>query len=261
MGRPDFNQYAGGLTVPNIENYNPSDRITVNNVSIKAWQAETYQVRFEYYFGQLGQLSIGGFIRDYKNFFQSVTSESTPEFLAAYGLDEDSYGRYLVVTQFNAPGTIRMKGFEIDYRQALTFLPQWARGMQFSANISSQRATGTDAFQDMNPFTCNWGLSITRPKFNLRINENYRGIQRRGVITGASIEPGTYNYRPKRLYVDVSGEYYLNRKFGLFMSMRNIGGATEDQKTYGPHTPLYARFRQRDDYGGSLWTARIKGTF
>ena len=49
--------------------------------------------------------------------------------------------------------------------------------------------------------------------------------------------------------------------FGLFMSMRNIGGATEDQKTYGPHTPLYARFRQRDDYGGSLWTAGIKGTF
>jgi TonB-dependent receptor len=261
VGRPDFNQYAGGLTVPNIENYNPNDRITVNNVSIKAWQAETYQMRFEYYFGQIGQFSIGGFIRDYKNFFQSVTSESTPEFLAAYGLDEDSYGRYLVVTQFNAPDTIRMKGFEIDYRQALTFLPHWARGMQFSANISSQRATGTDAFQDMNPFTCNWGLSITRPKFNLRINENYRGIQRRAVVTGASIEPGTYNYRTKRLYVDVSGEYYLNRKFGLFMSMRNIGGATEDQKTYGPHTPLYARFRQRDDYGGSLWTAGIKGSF
>jgi TonB-dependent receptor len=261
LGRPDFNQYAGGLTVPNIENYNPNDRITVNNVSIKAWQAETYMMRFEYYFRQLGQLSIGGFIRDYKNFFRNVTSESTPEFLAAYGLDEDSYGRYLVVTQFNAPDTIRMTGFEIDYRQALTFLPQWARGMQFSANISSQRATGTDAFQDMNPFTCNWGLSLTRPKFNLRINENYRGIQRRAAFTGAGIEPGTYNYRSKRLYIDLSGEYYLRRQLGLFISIRNINNATEDQKTYGPHTPLYARFRQRDDYGAPLWTAGIKGTF
>jgi hypothetical protein len=43
--------------------------------------------------------------------------------------------------------------------------------------------------------------------------------------------------------------------------MRNLRGATEDTKIYGPNTPLYARFRQRDDYGGSLWTAGIKGTF
>src|SRR5207248_2155131 len=50
VGRPDFNQYAGGLTLPNTEQFNPNDRITVNNVSIKAWQAETYMMRFEYYF-------------------------------------------------------------------------------------------------------------------------------------------------------------------------------------------------------------------
>ena len=176
-------------------------------------------------------------------------------------LDDESYGQYLVVTQFNAPDVIRMKGFEIDYKQALTFLPNWARGVQFFANISSQRARGTDNFQDMNPFTANWGLSLSRPKFNIRINENYRGIQRRAAVTGASIEPGTYNYRPKRLYVDVTGEYYLSRRLGLFFALRNIGGATEDTKIYGPNTPKYARFRQRDDYGGSLWTAGIKGSF
>ena len=36
---------------------------------------------------------------------------------------------------------------------------------------------------------------------------------------------------------------------------KNMTGATEDTKIYGPNTPRYARFRQRDDYGGSLWTA------
>ena len=261
VGRPDFNQYAGGLTLPNVENFNPNDRITVNNVSIKAWQAATYMARLEYYFGNVGQFSIGGFIRDFKGFFQNVTTLVTPEFLAAYGLDFDTYGQYPVATQFNDPDTIRMTGFEIDYKQALTFLPHWGRGLQFFANVSSQRAKGTDNFQDMNPFTANWGLSLTRPKFNIRINENYRGIQRRSVVTGASIEPGTYNYRPKRLYVDVSGEYYLSRRFGLFVTLRNITGATEDQKAYGPHTPKYARFRQRDDYGGSLWSAGVKGSF
>jgi TonB-dependent receptor len=261
VGRPDFNQYAGGLTLPNTEVVNPNDRITVNNVSIRAWQAETYMARLEYYFGTVGQLSVAYFVRDYDNMFGNVTTPVTAEFLAAYDLDPGTYGIYQVVTQFNAQNPIRMKGIEVDYRQALTFLPHWARGVNFNANFSSQRARNSfDYFQDMNPFTINWGLSLTRPKFNVRINENYRGIQRRAAVTGRSIEPGTYNYRPKRLYIDVSGEYFLRRGLGVFLSIRNIGSATEDTKIYGPNTPRYARFRQRDDYA-SLWTAGIKGTF
>ncbi len=263
VGRPNFNQYSGGVTLPDIENLNANSRITVNNASIKSWQAETYMARLEYYFGTVGSLSVGTFIRDYQNFFQTVTSFVSSEFLETYGLDEEEYGTILVTTQFNNPTRIRQRGFEIDYKQTLTFLPQWARGFQFFANISSQRAKGTDNLQDMNPFTANWGLSFTRPKFNIRINENYRGIQRRGVVASTatnSIEPGTYNYRPKRLYMDVTGEYFLNRKFGLFFALRNIGGATEDTKIYGPNTPAYAKFRQRDDYA-SLWTAGVKGSF
>ncbi len=260
VGRPDFNQYAGGVTLPDLENINANSRITVNNASIQAWQAETYMARLEYYFGNAGSLSVGGFIRDYKNFFQTVVSLVSPGFLETYSLDETEYGGILVSTQFNNPDVVRQHGFEVDYKQALTFLPQWARGMRFFANVSSQRAKGTDSLQDMNPFTANWGLSLTRPKFNIRINENYRGIQRRGRITGRGLEEGTYNYRPKRLYIDVTGEYYLSRKFGLFATLRNVGGATEDQKVYGPSTPAYAKFRQRDDYA-SLWTFGIKGTF
>ncbi len=264
VGRPDFNQYSGGVTLPDIETLNPNSRITVNNASIKAWQAETYMARIEYYFGNVGSLSAGAYIRDYQNFFVNVTDYVSDAFLETYGLDPEEYGSILTVTQFNSPVRIRQRGFEIDYKQSLTFLPPWAGGLQFFANVSSQRATKTDNLQDMNPFTANWGLSLTRPKFNLRINENYRGIQRRGAVASTatnSIEPGTYNYRPKRLYVDVTGEYYFRRSTAVFFAFRNIRGATEDTKIYGPSTPAYARFRQRDDYGGSLWTAGIKGSF
>ena len=261
VGRPDFDQYAGGLTLPNTELVNPNDRITVNNVSIRAWQAETYMARLEYYFGTVGQLSVAYFVRDYDNMFGNVTTPVTSEFLAAYDLDPETYGIYQVVTQFNAENPIRMKGLEVDYRQALTFLPHWARGLNFNANFSSQRAKNSfDYFQDMNPFTVNWGLSLSRPKFNVRINENYRGAQRRAAVTGRSIQAGTYNYFPKRLYIDVSGEYYLRRGLGVFLAIRNIGSATEDTKIYGPATPKYAHFRTRNDYS-SLWTAGVKGTF
>lgn len=262
VGRPDFNEYSGGLILPNTENQNPNDRITVSNVSLRAWQAETYMARLEYYF-KGGQFSVMYYVRDYDNMFGNVTTPVTPEFLDAYSLDPDTYGIYQVVTKFNVQNPIRQKGFEIDYRQQLTFLPHWARGVNVMANVSSQRARDSyDYLQDMNPFTANWGLSLVRPKFNIRINENYRGIQRRAAVasTGRGIEPGTYNYRPKRLYIDVSGEYFLKRGLGVFISIRNIGSATEDTKIYGPNTPRYAHFRQRDDYA-SLWTVGVKGSF
>jgi hypothetical protein len=69
-----------------------------------------------------------------------------------------------VATKVNSPLNVRMTGYELNYRQALTFLPSWARGVQFFANITSQRAKDTDELVDMTPFSANWGLSLTRPE-------------------------------------------------------------------------------------------------
>ena len=260
VGRPDFNQYSGGLTLPDIEQPKAGDRITVSNVGIKAWQARTYMTRLEYYFGNGGEVSGAFFLRDFTNFFDSVVTDATPEFLAAYGLDAETYGQYPVATKVNNPLNVRMTGFELNYRQALTFLPPWARGVQVFANITSQRAKDTDDLQDMTPFSANWGVSISRPKWNLRINENYRGQKRTGLVTGTGIEAGSYSYFKKRLFIDVSGEYFLRRSIGVFVSIRNLNNAPEDEKIYGAHTPDYARFRAREAYH-PLWTTGIKGTF
>ena len=143
-------------------------------------------------------------------------------------------------------------------RQALTFLPSWARGVQFFANATSQRAKDTDELVDMSPFSFNWGLSVTRPKWNVRINENYRGQKRTSPVTGSGIEAGSYDYFKKRLFIDVSGEYYLRPALGLFVSVRNLNNAPEDEKIYGPSTPDYARFRAREAYH-PLWTVGVKG--
>jgi hypothetical protein len=79
-------------------------------------------------------------------------------------------------------------------------------------------------------------------------------------VTGRSIEPGTFNWGSKRLYIDVNGEYYFRRNIALFASMRNINDATEDFEIHGPSTPEHAQFRQRQDYG-SAWIFGLKGTF
>lgn len=75
--------------------------ISVNNPGIKAWSAETYKVRLEYYFERVGTINIGAFRRDFKNFFGGVRFPATPEFLSFYNLDPSDYGDYDVTTNHN----------------------------------------------------------------------------------------------------------------------------------------------------------------
>ena len=104
------------------------------------------------------------------------------------------------------------------------------------------------------------GISLTRPKYNLKANWNYRGEQRRAAINVRGVESGTFTYSAPRLYLDVNAEYYFNRRLGVFASLRNIANVTEDTEVYGPNTPSESRFVQRNDYSAS-WTFGIKGTF
>ena len=263
VGRPDFNQYAGGVSLPDTtSDPSPTNRIVVNNAGIKAWQAKSVMVRLEYYFAGVGQFSVGTFRRHIRDFFGSATFAATPDFLALYGVDPALYGRYDVVTQANLAGTVRMEGWDLNYKQALTFLPHWARGVQVFANGTLQRVLGAGAenFSGYVPRTVNWGVSLSRPRYVFRANWNYRSRQRLGeVAAGRSIEPGTFNYGSRRLNIELLGEYYFWKRWGAFASMRNLRDQPEDLKAYGPSTPEIARFRQRTNFG-SLWTIGVKTT-
>lgn len=263
VGRPNFNQYAGGLTLPNTdEPPGPGNRITVNNAAIKAWSARTFNVRIERYFQGVGQVSVAAFRREFENFFGNTIFPATPDFLALYGLNPELYEGYDVATQHNIEGRVRMQGIQFNYKQALTFLPHWARGIQVFANASSQRALGDASanFAGYVPRSGSWGVSLTRSKFNVRTNWNYRGRQRRAAVNGTGIEPGTFQWGSKRLYVDVLGEYYFRKNWAVYANLRNVGDATEDIQIFGPSTPAHAQFRQRIDYA-SLWTFGVRATF
>ena len=264
IGAPGMDQYAGGVTLPNTDNLpSPSNRISLANAAIKPWTANSAKLRLEYYFAGVGQISAGVFRRDYKNFFGNTVFTPTPEFLALYGLDPDEYGAYEVSTQYNLPGTVRTEGYDLSYKQALTFLPTWARGLQAFANWSVRKTKATNlgalGFNDI-PHSGSWGLSLTRPRFSVRLNVSLRAAQRLGAVTGVGIEPDTYNYTPARNTVDVLGEYLIWKRVAVFANLRNVGDVPNEGTTVGPSTPALARLRFRERYG-SLWTIGLKGTF
>jgi iron complex outermembrane recepter protein len=263
VGRPNFVQYSGGIQLPDLDEApSNTNRIVSSNPAIKAWQGRTVNVRLERYFEGVGQLSVGAFRREIDNFFGGVVTRATAELLEDFHLDPATYGNYDVQTQYNVPGTVRMEGFDISYKQALTFLPHWARGVQVFANGTSQRLLG-DENSNFNNFirrSTSWGASLTRPKFSVRVNWNYRDRQRNDALTGVGIEPGTFNYSPKRLYIGVQGEYYFWKRLAVFANLQNIGDTPVDSEIYGPNVPEPAQLRQRIKYG-SLWTFGVKGTW
>lgn len=266
VGRPDFNQYAGGITLPDsTQGPSPTNQIVVNNAGIKAWSARSGNVRLEYYFSGVGQVSVGAFRREIENMFGNTVFIPTPAFLGEYGLDPAVYGAYNVSTQYNLPGVVRMEGLEFNYKQALTFLPSWARGLQLFANGNTLRAIGpnVDALTGANyiPRSANWGISLTRQKFDVRINWNYHGRQLMGpVAAGRGIAPGTKNWSSKRNYVDISGEYRLHKWVSLYAAIRNLNDVPEDMEIVNTQTPYLARLRQRQNFG-ALWTVGLKGSF
>ena len=257
IGRPDYNQYSGGLTLPDTSiGDSATNRIVANNVDINPWAAKSLVLRLEHYFQGVGVVSVAAFRRDVRNFFGSTVQTATPEFLGFYGLDANVYGRYGVATQYNIPGTVRFEGVSLNYRQSLTFLPDWARGFEVFANGTAQRAVGDTGgnFAGYIPRSGSAGISLTRAKYNLRANLNYRGrTQLNAVASGLSIEPGTYNWQPPSTFVDVIAEFNIRKNLSIYANLRNVTDQGATTEIYGPSTPSHARFSQTTRYG-SLWT-------
>jgi TonB-dependent receptor len=264
IGRPNFDQLAGGITLPDLSLPNAANnRITVNNPRVKAWSAQTFKASLEYYFQQVGLISVSGYSRRIEDFFGSAVFRPTNEFLEFYGLDPSLYTGYDASTQFNLATPVRMSGVDVNYKQALTFLPNWARGVQVFANASAQRMTGDEAgnFAGYIPRTYNWGVSLDRPRYNLRMNWNYSGRARAGIVaTGRGIDPATFMWNSKRMIVDLSAEYRFDRRMSAFMNLSNITDAPIDLEIAGPRTPDHAQFRTRSEYGAQ-WTFGVRGTF
>ncbi len=259
LARPNYGNIIPGTTLPDPAG--TSRIITINNIDLKPWTARNYDLALSYYPAGGGEVSTGVFRKDIKDFFGSRDVDATSELLDRYEIDQTyAEGGYLIRTLQNA-GEARITGVEFNYRQPLKFLPSWARGVNVRYNITQLHLVG-NTLSDFSAFirrSQNGGISLDRPKYNVRFNWNARGRQRQGAI-GGTAEPGTFAYMHPRLTLDVEMEYRFSRRLGLFLGGRNVTGEPFIIERYGPNTPPYARRHQRDDYGIAI-SAGVKGTF
>jgi iron complex outermembrane recepter protein len=238
----------------------------VNNPSLQPWTADNYDLTLEAYNLKGAVASIGVFRKDITNFFGSTRTPVTPELLEQYGLSDDPlYLDYDLVTMTNA-GDARISGIEFNYRQSLTFLPDWAKGFQVFVNGSRMRLSGSASaeFDGFNPSTYAAGINFVRPRFFIKLSGTYQGETRRtlnAVSAGNGIPAGTYTYQDARRRISLAVQYSLNKHFALFGNVTDLGGGFNPTSLrYAPGTPEYAKISRYQELGSTI-TIGIKGTF
>jgi iron complex outermembrane receptor protein len=264
FNRPDFGNILPSMNLPDPES--TARTITATNPGLKPWFANSYGASLEYYFNEpsTGVVSVRAYRRDITDFWGTSLTPATDELLDPYGVDPSMYGEalgYMISTTRNV-GDARVTGTEFDYRQNLTFLPRWARGFTVFGNVTLQRLQGSQqaSFSGFVRKTYNWGVTFSRDRFSLRLAVNHRGRIEQGRVTVAGAEPNTIIYLQARAIADLSAEYRLTRRYGLFVTGRNVNSADEDTVRYGPSTPANKIITGRINYGPT-WYVGVKGTF
>ena len=263
IGRPDFGQYVSGLNLPDLTlGPTANNVIMANNPGVNPWTGFTTTAALEYYLGKVGLLSVTVYQRDIDGFIVSARRPADAAFLDAWALSDD-YAGYDVATQGNSPGSIRFRGGQAAYKQALTFLPAWARGVNAFGNVSWQRVEGDDAQSVIRngqfvPITGSWGVALGRERYSVRLNWNYRGRTRQN-----SRANGAWQYQRRRLYIDLDADYYLtkSKRLGLFFNARNLRDQGDNEiDVTSAETPVNARNREIREYG-VLYTFGVRGNF
>ena len=263
IGRPDLNYITPGTTITAPEVANPT--ITVSNTRLRPWTADNYDLTVESYNFRDGFGVFGVFQKNIRNFFGSRSVQATPDLLDLYSVPNDgSYGNYRIVTMENA-GDAKVTGVEFGYRQSLTFLPHWARGLQASFTVTKLKLSGSNTaeFTGFNPSTFSGGVNLLRERFFIKATLSYQGETRRASVDPSvanGIPANAYLYQGKRVRLGITTQYSLSRRYAIYASIMDVGGFDQEQFRYAPGTPDYAK-GQRLTKIGTFVTLGIKGTF
>ena len=259
IGRPAMAEITPGVVFPNPTT--TARTITLNNPGLLPWSSDNFDLSLETYDLKGAVISAGVFRKNIADFFTTIVSPMTPELLAEYGLSEE-YSTYDISTKRNG-GEASLTGFEWSYRQALNFLPGWARGFHVFINGTHISLSGPNAddFTSFSPKNINWGVSYARARFLAKVNVAQSGKVRNGVIaSSATIPVGAYRYVGSQTTIDLSAQYKLSKLFTLFGSVRNAGQADRYTLDYAESTPEFARVRVVQRFGAMV-SLGVKGEF
>jgi TonB-dependent receptor len=261
IGRPNLNEIIPGTTITDPDSESVNRIITVVNAGLEPWTANNYDFTAEAYHIQGAVASASLFQKDISNFFATDRRAATPDLLAQYELPPD-YIDYDIITKRNA-GAATIRGFELSYRQSLSILGPWARGIQVFGNMTSMNLSGPNAddFAEFSPRNINWGASYVRARFNFKVNiSSNKWVRRSRATASATVPAGSYTYREAQTRIDLSSEYRFTKTITVYASVRNLFASPLRGTIHNSDLPGYA-WPNAYQFSPALFTLGVKGDF
>jgi TonB-dependent receptor len=237
MARPQLGNLSPGGSITTTGNLS----ITVGNPLLEPFRAKTFDASFEWYFGKNSFLGLGLFYKDIDTYIQSlrVNVPYSETGLPISLLPPNFTGTevFQVTTPVNTPGG-PLKGYEINYQQAFTFLPDWGRNFGTLLNYTyvksridylvspTASATITDDLLNLSPKTWNATLYYDDGRFTARVSGTYRQ-------TFVTRVPGQNNNdvegKNASTNVDASLSYRVTPNIQLTLEGLNLTNEVNDQ--------------------------------
>jgi hypothetical protein len=121
-----------------------------------------------------------------------------------------------------------MTGIDVNYKQALTFLPHCPACSPMARPAPPAKL---GQFRRLRAAHSELGLQPSR-QIQRPHELNYRGRNRRGWSPTGLHEPARQPAR--NTFVDILGEYRFAKRMSFFFNLRNFTDSPEDFKIYGP---------------------------
>jgi len=261
IARPDLDRLGRGLVQGFTANQNQYPNLppllpittggTAGNPDLDPYRTSNYNASLEWYFSRDALVNAAAFVIDVASFpGRRSAQEALP--------DGDGVVRAggTVTRDFNAGGG-KIRGFEVGFQQAFTFLPGVLSGFGTQANytyVTSKLSTPQLDFRDrplpfpdLSRHQANAILYYQKYGIQGRVAGNYRSrrfsqlSERNNVGVAASAIPGTTAlsnlavYYMPTFYLDASLSYDLNEHATIYVQGSNLTGEREQR---------YAQFKE-----------------
>jgi len=237
MSRPQLANLSPGGTISTTGNLS----ITVGNPFLQPFRAKTYDASWEWYFAKTSFLGVGLFYKDIGTYIQSLRTNipynqtGLPISLLPPNFTGEEV--FQVTTPVNTSGG-PLKGYEINYQQALTMLPSYAKNLGVILNYTyvnskinylvspTATTTITDDLLNLSPKSWNATIYYDDGRLNARVAWAYR----EAFLTRV---PGQNNNdvegKNSTLNVDASLSYKITNNVQLIFEGVNLTNEKNDQ--------------------------------
>lgn len=225
--------------VPAVTINDTLQTVTIGNPSLRPQTAENIDLKLEYYFKNNGLFAISVYRKDLSDYISSALNLGETVGNGADNGFDGLYSGYAILAPTNV-GAAKLEGFEIYFKQRLTFLPGALKGLTFQANYTHLKTEGkfagttvvTDSeLANFIPKAFNAGLIYQYRRFGATFDVNHTGEY---PITNASATPGLNAFAKSLTTYSAGVSYDLRPEAKLFLSVNNFTEQGRGHYTYAP---------------------------